>query len=767
MDQYTFYRTCKFNHQFIQFNCVQKSAILSTHIHPHISPCVAASNRGGSVQVEIIKCVTLGPPEAGKSQLKKALSGEFEASSESTPVSTAAEVVLECFMEGELTWNKLDREQLQSTLHTTIAQEEYESRTSQLHTFQKRTEETIPISKGEKSHGNMPALTMQDTKQIRVLMTHATPPAPSVPMQKDSHIRLAFSKVRERVHRNLSHATGHKHLNNVRLIHVIDSGGQPAFFDLHPMLSTSRSLYFLLFNSCEGLLAYPEMTYRKPSDFPTTSIPNTTQTNLDFIKRSLYTIHHCKEKFLRMEEELKNRLSDGITFGSDDVLPVIVIGSRKSQQSQNEEEASVQLMSSCCHIPTWQDTQPYVTMVDSLNPSCTGVKELRKAVSKAESNFKISLPLLWLQCQLTFWSTNDPALSVMTYQDLKNLCTQDQLVSSDDEFLAMVSTFHMLGIFSCPTIDHITVDPYSGDILHQSPVFTKPDSLYQQVSRILEIPFRAFNNPGQDLTVSERKNLEKLQRSGELTAESLSILGVPDTLGSFSRFQSFLLKCLVRWGLAAEVSQDPLQLFIPSILPPHNGHIPTTSQSPIPSLALTIATEDTRDYYVPQGVFPHFVVSVIKHRSDGYGLDVNVGTATPRCRDVILFTKDVCTRTEFPYNIQAVDRIDHISVHITPALECGSIPQWTPLDCHVIIEDLKHSMEEAYYRLYQKSQLCSVILCCLCTICPLSKKKDHLAHLDPTRATFRCLSRECVGIHAKTCDADMEAILKGSRCECD
>ena len=668
-------------------------------------------------------------------------------------------------MEGELTWDKLDTEQLLSALHTTIEEEEYDPHPGQLDTSQKRTEETTLISKDESSSDSTASLMLQDTQQIREPMVHSTPPVPLVPMQEYSHIRPAFSKVRRRVRQNLSRATGQKHLNNVRLIHVIDSGGQPAFFDLHPMLATSRSLYFLLFNSHEGLLAYPKMTYRKPSEFTTKSIPNTTQTNLDLIERSLHTLRHCKEKLLNMEEKLKNRLSDGISFESNDVLPVIVVGSRKSQQSQDEKEASELLMSSCCHISTWQDTQPYITMVESLDPSCTGVKELRKAVSKAESNFKIRLPLLWLQCQLTFWSTDDPALSVITYQDLKILCTQDQLVSSDEEFLAMLSTFHMLGIFSCPTIDHITVDPDSGDSLHQSPVFTKPDVLYQQVSHILEIPFRAFNTPGQDLAIAERRNLEKLQRSGELTAESLSILGVPDKLGSYPRFRSFLLKSLVRWGLAAEVSQDPLQLFIPSILPPRKGHVPTTSQSPIPSLALAVATEDPRDYYVPQGIFPYFVVSVMKCHSDGYGLDVGVGDATPRCRDAITFRKKPQKHTQFPYNIPVVDCIDHISVHITPARKGkDGIYQWSPGDCHVIIEDLKHSMEEAYNRLYQKSQLCSVILCCPCTLCPLSEKKEHLAHLNPEDLTIHCLSRECEEMCEENCDGVLEAILEGPKC---
>ena len=37
------------------------------------------------------------------------------------------------------------------------------------------------------------------------------------------------------------------------MIHMVDSGGQPAFFDFHPMVSTSRALYLIVYNSELGL----------------------------------------------------------------------------------------------------------------------------------------------------------------------------------------------------------------------------------------------------------------------------------------------------------------------------------------------------------------------------------------------------------------------------------------------------------------------------------------------------------------------------------
>ena len=55
-----------------------------------------------SVEVEIVKCVTMGPPEAGKTQLKSALTGNYDPVSESTPMSTRAEAVMQCYVHGKM-----------------------------------------------------------------------------------------------------------------------------------------------------------------------------------------------------------------------------------------------------------------------------------------------------------------------------------------------------------------------------------------------------------------------------------------------------------------------------------------------------------------------------------------------------------------------------------------------------------------------------------------------------------------------------------------
>ena len=165
-------------------------------------------------------------------------------------------------------------------------------------------------------------------------------------------------------------------------------------------------------------------------------------------------------------------------------------------------------------------------------------------------------------------------------------------------------------------------------------------------------------------------------------------------------------------------------------------------------------------YHLPQGLFPHFIVSLMKHHGGGYELRKGRGEATPRCRDVITLTKDNHQGTEFPYTIFTMDNIDNIAVHIVPDLEDDFSPQWSSEDVAIIIEDMKQSMEEAYSRLYQRSTQPRVILCCPCSLCPLAQQKKHLARVDCERLTLHCLSLECVKGYAKKCSGTMEAILK-------
>ena len=683
--------------------------------------------------MEIVKCVTLGPPEAGKTQLKRALTGNMEESTESTPVSTGAEVIMERYFEGELTWEPMGTFELQSALHRTVDVDEYNVKPK------KPTESNVSkvhVSIEKPSVTPYPAIIEDPMPEVGNDSTEG--------LRKD--LIEKFTDLRRRVLDNVSKSQGDRHLNGVRIIHFVDSGGQPSFFDLHPVVSTSRAVYLIVYNSAEGLDARPKITYRRPGDSPSQQrreIPNPKQTNLDLIKSSLLTLDHCTSKFIRLEEKARRYLNIiDIPTNPTTQLPAVIVGSRSSSRQHKTFDSDV-IRRHCCHIPMCRDNvMGKVHFVESRKPM-SGINELRDALKKVDCKFRIKhFPLKWFQCQLVFWSADDPQFFALPYSNLQALCQKGGFVSGDEEFRALVTTFHMLGIFSCPDLDLPDVDE---ELLPLSPVFTNPDVLFKQVTTLLEVPFL---NP-----LEYDKNgpaIDKLQKSGITTRESLTLLGIPDTIGSFCGFHSYLLKFLLKWGLAAELKESGClsgsgcgqllhrELFIPSILLPrkdYNFALPPGFAA-LPSFALTILKTKEDDYCIPQGLFPHFIVNIMNRHEEGYLIKVARHEAEIRCRDVLAITKKANKGTELPYTIYVVDNIDHISVHITLARK-GRDCTGCHSDCCTIVNDLKASLEKAYSHLFRDEGTSSVIIGCQCT-CD-EAKTCHLAQLDCYDQVLRCL----------------------------
>ena len=721
------------------------------------------------MEVEIVKIVTLGPPEAGKTQLKRALTGNMEESTESTPLSTGAEVIMERFFDGGTNskWEIFGKAELQAALYNVVEEGNYT---------------TEPGTTSLSGEPKKQTFSKQDDSTLFTFPTDDELPLQadvgSFQHEKNSSPNLLvqdFKKLQAKVQSNFSKSQGDRQLNGVRIIHFVDSGGQPAFFDLHPVVATSRAVYLIVYNSAEGLSARPEITYRKGRDLKG-SLPNPNQTNLHMIKRSLYTLHHCKEKFLEMEERQKKYLQGTkFTVASNNLLPIVIVGSRKkSPKPKNPDDIEV-LERHCSHIPTWcDDAMKRVRFVESRDASDQGVKDLRKDLRKVQCHFKIQFPLKWFYCQLIFWSAEDPAYSVLAYCDLQDLCLQGGLVAQEEEFRALVTTFHMLGVFSCPDLEDVNM---SKDQLQCAPVFTDPNVLYKQVTTIFEVPFGILGD--EEFKINQDR--AALQESGLLTAESLTQLGIPDKIGSFQGFHHYLLKYLVKWGLAADMTDtDPgpelprsspglhetsAKFFLPSILPPCKEYefLQELKGSTIPSFALTIHDAKSKDYSIPQGLFPHFVVNIMTQKKKGYTIKTSKGRATPRCRDVLAITKEAQEGVNYPYTIYVIDNIDHVAVHIGPdRWSADSTPQWEPSECSVILSDLEDAMEKAYSRLYQKKdERMSTTLACECP-CPLVETKPHLAKVDCQQEPpmMFCLSPDKVANFQKECDSTMKAIVQ-------
>ena len=756
------------------------------------------------VEVEMVKCVTLGPSEAGKTQLKSALIGKFDHSSESTPMSTGAEAVIQRYVHRKPTWEPLTRERLLKSLNTTVKKMRFTEsvspppteanlstqnnesqalgveprKTKPLKTGMRKgtglhEDATGAVGQGTDSNkalqSQFPAIRASEEEELKEagtaeVMHKGTGPhedaTGAVGQRTDSNeaLRSQFAAIRASVEEELKEARGAEGLEKVCIIHMVDSGGQPAFFDIHPVIATSRAVYLLVYNMKEGLDHKPAITYRKKA-FPTKQLQNTKQSNLDMIKNSLLTLHDCEQKFTALERELHHWFGDTISESADE-LPVLVVGTRKRKESIPRE--SEKLAKECSYLPLWRnilhsiDTGSKLFAVESMDPDCQGVQSVREEVDRAGCIFKLPLPVSWFLCQLIFLSV-DENLHVLTFSNLRDLCQQEGIISNPNEFLTMVRTFHLLGIFSFPYLDQeLTLhDHWRPD---DKPVFTNPDVLYQQVTKILEMAYRDVAKT--PMEPKARKSLTALQSSGRLDSNTLAYLGIPDDLGFYSGFHAYLLERLVHWGLAAKPTTEITEgaavngraaFFIPSVLPACDEEPVTYSESPLSfTFCLTLA-DGSRIHYVPRGIFPHLVVHI-----EGQGYEIQENTNYQSClfRDVATFGIEPShsNKMQYAYNVMMVDKMDRVTIAIDPAQE----DKLSTADRQQIVSDFKQAMESVYEGIYQVKLAVTVASECRCDKRPPS----HLAMV--IRRENGCNAMQCLlpgKIKQYDCPMEIAALL--------
>ena len=712
----------------------------------------------GSVEVEVLKCVILGPSEAGKTQLKSALIGKFGHSSESTPMSTRGEAVMQLYVHGKSMWEPLTRERLCKSLHTTMKKK----------MFTESASPSPPEANLSTQRKEVQALRVQP-KKIEPLKTGVREGTAvhedgtgALGDRADSKkgLQRQFAAIRASVEEELKEAgtAEMKGLDRVRIIHIVDSGGQPAVFDIHPVIATSRAVYLLVYNMEEGLDHKPAITHRSKA-FPTKQLQNTKQSNLDMIKNSLLSLHDCKQKLTVLERELHHWFGDAICESADE-LPVLVVGTRKRKESIPRE--SEILAKECCYLPLWRkvlhstDTGTKLFAVESMDPDCQGVQSVREEVDRAECIFKLPLPISWFFCQLIFLSV-DENLHVLTFSNLQDLCQQEGLISNPDEFLAMVRTFHLLGIFSFPYLDQeLTLgDHWRPD---DKPVFTNPNVLYQQVTKVLEMAYCDLAK--MPMEPNTRESLTALQSSGRLDSNTLGYLGIPDDLGFYSGFHAYLLKLLVHWGLAGkpttEISEGAAvngraAFFIPSVLPACDEE-PVTCNESLLSFTFCLSLADgSKIHYVPRGIFPHLVVRIEEH-----GYEIQENTNYQRClfRDVAIFGIEPSrsNKMQYAYNVMVEDKMDCVTITIDPAQE----DKLSTADCRRIVSDFKQAMESVYEGIYQVSLSVTEASECRCD----KRLPSHLAMVVRCEDGFYAMQCLLPGkIKRYACPPEIAALL--------
>ena len=463
------------------------------------------------------------------------------------------------------------------------------------------------------------------------------------------------------------------------------------------------------------------MSYRRP--FPTKEL-NSPFRNIDFVARTLATLHDCKKKFLQMDEMIQTVMSG---HKSND-LPIYLIGTHLDKALSTIENISSEIENECHTFPNWNEVVPNDNLsfhpVSCLAEGHAGIKELQRKISECRGGYPIRLPLSWFFVELMFWSEKSAGDGCMRYSELRDMCVQDKLLQSEDEFFTMVMLFHLLGLFIFPDLDR----GLKGDKLDDFPVFTDPNFLFGEVSKVLDIQFRTGLSG----------SLKHLQETGILQEGALGDLGIPTSAGMLMCFHDWFKEFLIMWGLAADVSkrkgkrkaqksEQAQELFIPSVLPPRPSARDVELDIDCSLLVAFVDEDDSRSYHIPQGIFSHFIARLVE--------DTKYTVAPDVYRDLVAF-KNVC-RERVTYTVKVLEKMDHLAFSLDPE---SPTRRSTAASYNAIRKELLQVLKTVWKRIYRGTPKLVVGFRCPCQGEEKSSR-DHIAKYMEDCHELSCSSK--------------------------
>ena len=461
------------------------------------------------------------------------------------------------------------------------------------------------------------------------------------------------------------------------------------------------------------------MSYRRT--FPTKELYSPFR-NIDFVARTFATLHDCKKKFMQMDEMIKTVMSG---HKSND-LPIFLIGTHLDKTLSSNEKVSSAIEKECHTFPNWNEVVPNDNLsfypVSCLPEGHAGIKALQRKISECRGGYPIRLPLSWFFVELMFWSEKGAGDGCMKYSELRDMCVQDKLLQSEDEFFTMVKLFHLLGLFIFPDLDRgLEIDK-----LDDFPVFTDPNFLFGEVSKILDIQFRTGLSG----------SLKHLQATGILQEGALGDLGIPTSAGTLMYFHDWFKEFLIMWGLAADVSErrgkaqkleQAQELFIPSVLP----HRPSAKDRDPDVCALLVAFLDDDgggSYHIPQGIFSHFVAAwLVKDKQSSLAPGVY--------RDLVSF-KNV-RRERVTYTVRVREEMDHLAFTLVPE---SPTKRSTAASYNAIREELLQVLVTVWEHIYRGTPELVVGFRCPCQG-KEGSSRDHIANYLEELREVSCSSK--------------------------
>ena len=548
----------------------------------------------GAVSVEVLRALFVGPSGAGKSSLRHLLvHGKSKEMAISTPVMETPDILVfdehYTVFDRSSVWKPVSESCLNQSVRVCAMEKNY----------QKCEQYPTAIGNspsGFREKGLLQRMADRVLKNVRI---------PQRRLQSEGSKRLEASC--SQVMDSIVSKDGAIPLDKASFLHVIDSGGQPAFQDILPLLLAIPCTYIQVFDASKDLDEPIQSTYRPQEgvELPLSSnLPLETQ--WEFIQQSLSSMQTMAHKFASKDLEIfkgtcpEPRIIIAGTF-KDKVLALDK--SEEIVSSITRRIKSLQGKPYFHHIQ-WPDSSGFFLVDNHMTIHSKGkgegvdlayLNKLRECISDKSGILKVDVPLMWFQLELV---TRRIEKKFFAKDELKRFCLKNGYIDqrkADEQFLCLLKLLHVLGFYA-----YFDLDPQylRGGVNH---VCTDATALYREVSKLLAVQF----TPAQSGTTKQFQSTGIIPHPYESLLSELGIITDVDSV--------WFLEVLHHVGIAARLtpSRDPPSYFIPSCLPYGKAKVPTYSS--VGPLCITFVFK--RDSFtthcdLPRSVFCRLVVEL-------------------------------------------------------------------------------------------------------------------------------------------------------------
>ena len=570
----------------------------------------------GCVSVTINRNIFVGPPAVGKSCLKHLLVHDRPKKVRiSTPVMSKPDVVSitaeKYAIEGTSVWKLLSDEEMARSIRSSVLNRQYHATETM-----PDVHPALPEVRPEDSHTKFAQAVIEvdrPTVASKSAFHSSHHSQPSAHPSKQPSAHGTMQSVFHEAHLSLMRDSGggleaELQLNGARLVHLLDTGGQPSFQDVLPLLLDIPCTYVNVFNAAKDLDQPAPITYRPnaTTEVKTSSGP---ETAWEMMLRSLSSVQTLVYKVpsnagaLPMDMHLptfrtvlvgtfKDHLMEkgNTATVTDKISKRIELLEQKPYYSHIVPDADGRLFFLVNNLPHDNPSERIQTDQATIN-------NLREALSHPDGALKAQIPIGWFYFEIVCRKVNQKFFS---FTELLEHAREVKGVRSADpsrEFHSLLQLFHFLGVFTF--LDHADVS---------DTVCTDSSAFLKEVSKLLAVDF---------IRAPKCLALKAFKKTGFLSLDKalFNELGISRDMDA-----AWMLRCLCHLGIIACLSQpgdvNP-EYFMPAALPSGDtrigaGHSSCFSGSVAPLLVsfkfrknAMFSTED-----MPRGIFTRLAVEL-------------------------------------------------------------------------------------------------------------------------------------------------------------